>query len=141
LCQPENENTITEYNETLEDSQNKLLEKLNSKEITQSEYDKKISEITDISTLPKCSEFKVSSGEYEGLWTNLFIKPLAWLILKIGTFVNNYGLAIIIITFLIRLVLYPITMKTAKQSEEMQKAKPEKTRLKRNTKTETIKKA
>lgn len=79
----------------------------------------------DIDSLPKCSEFKVSSNGYEGLWTTIFVKPLAFIIVKLTSLVNNAGLAIIIITILIRLILYPVTKKTAMQSENMQKAKPE----------------
>ena len=55
----------------------------------------------------------------------MFIKPLTWLIIKIGQLVKNYGLAIVITTLLIRGVMYPITLKTAKQSENMKKANPE----------------
>ncbi len=125
LCQPENEETISAYTTTLETSKIKLQEKLTALEITQSDYDKETAELVDITTLPKCSEFKITDGGYEGIWTSIFIKPLAWIILATGTLVGNYGLAVILITLLIRIVLYPVTMKTAKQSEEMQKAKPE----------------
>ena len=57
----------------------------------------------EMSKLPKCSEFKITSGGYEGIWTTIFVKPLAWVILKLGGLVKNYGLSIIIITILIRL--------------------------------------
>lgn len=83
----------------------------------------------DVDSLPKCSEFKVSSNGYEGLWTTIFVKPLAFIIVKLTSLVNNAGLAIIIITILIRLILYPVTKKTAMQSENMQKAKPELDRI------------
>ena len=46
----------------------------------------------DLETLPKCSEFKPSDIKYNNLWESLLIKPLAWLILKLGQFVNNYGI-------------------------------------------------
>lgn len=79
----------------------------------------------ELEKLPKCSEFKVTSNGYDGsLWTTLFVKPLAFLIIKLGQLVKNYGLSVILITLLIRLVLYPITKKTAMQSEGMKKAKP-----------------
>lgn len=76
----------------------------------------------EMSKLPKCSEFKITSGGYEGIWTTIFVKPLAWVILKLGGFVKNYGLSIIIITILIRLIMYPITKKSAMQSENLKKA-------------------
>ena len=72
--------------------------------------------------LPKCTDFKITSGGYEGIWTTIFVKPLAWVILKLGTLVKNYGLSIIIITILIRLIMYPITKKSAMQSENLKKA-------------------
>lgn len=76
----------------------------------------------EMSKLPKCSEFKITSGGYEGIWTTIFVKPLAWVILKLGGLVKNYGLSIIIITILIRLIMYPITKKSAMQSENLKKA-------------------
>jgi len=79
----------------------------------------------DISSLPKCEEFKITSGGYEGIWTTIFVKPLAWVIIQIGKLVKNYGLSVIIVTLLIRLAMYPMTRKTAMQSENMKKAKPE----------------
>jgi len=79
----------------------------------------------DISKLPACNNFKLNDGSYEGLWNSFFIKPLAWLILKIGTFLHSYGLSLIIVAFLIRLALYPVTKGTTVQSEKMGEAKPE----------------
>ena len=79
----------------------------------------------DINSLPECSEFKINSGKDEGLWTNVFVKPLAWVIVKIGKWVKNYGLSLIITSLLIRLIAFPITKKTAMQSELIAKAKPE----------------
>ena len=49
----------------------------------------------DIDKLPACDNFTPLSN-YEGLWTSLFVKPLAWLILKIGYLLNSYGSSIII---------------------------------------------
>lgn len=97
LCKPKNENVIKLYED------NKV----------------------DLSKLPSCEKFKITSGGYEGIWTTLFVKPLAWIIIKVGQLVKNYGLAIILITLLIRLLLFPITQKTAMQSESMKLAKPE----------------
>ncbi len=82
----------------------------------------------DLEKLPTCSEFTPLSN-YEGLWTSIFVKPLAWLIIKIGLLVKNYGLSLIITCFLLRLLLYPLTRKTAMQSELIKKAQPELTKL------------
>ena len=83
----------------------------------------------DLKDLPKCTEFHITSGGYEGIWTTVFVKPLAWLIIKIGQLVNNYGLSIIIITLALRLIMMPVTKKTAMQSENMKSARPELERL------------
>lgn len=96
LCQPENETTINIYKE----------------------------HNIDLEKLPKCDEYKISSNGYEGLWTTLFVKPLAKLILIIGELVKNYGLAVILLTLAIRGIMYPITKKSAMQSENMKKAQP-----------------
>lgn len=78
----------------------------------------------DIQSLPDCNNFKLISG-YEGLWASLFVKPLAWLILKTGSLLNNYGLALVIISILIRALLMPLTKKSLMQSNMISKAQPE----------------
>lgn len=78
----------------------------------------------DLKKLEECRTMKIN-GKYESLWTNIFVKPLAWIIIKIGNLVKSYGLSLILVTILIRAIVMPITLKTAKQSKNMQKAKPE----------------
>ncbi len=79
----------------------------------------------DVDKLVECEDFKVTSGGYEGLWTSIFVKPLAWVIIKLGLLIKNYGLSIIIVSLLIRLITFPITRSTAMQSENLKKAQPE----------------
>ena len=74
--------------------------------------------------LVECKNFKITSGGYEGLWTSIFVKPLAWVLIKVGALVKNYGLSILIVSILIRVVTIPLTKKTAMQSENMKKAQP-----------------
>lgn len=83
----------------------------------------------NLSKLPSCTSMSITDGGYEGLWTSIFVKPLAWLIIQIGNLVNNYGLAVLIATLLIRLAVMPITKKTAVQSENMKLAKKDLDRL------------
>lgn len=90
----------------------------------------------DISKLPECEKFTPLKN-YEGLLTSLFVKPLAWLIIKIESLVKNSGLAIIISCLLIRLVLYPLTRKTAMQSELIKKASPELEKIEKKYKDKT----
>ena len=79
----------------------------------------------DLKKVPSCDEYKITSGGYEGIWNTLFVKPLAWLILKIGFLIKNFGWAIILVTLLIRGIMFPFTQKTAKQSELLKQVKPE----------------
>lgn len=79
--------------------------------------------------LPKCSNLKINSGGYEGLWTSLFVKPLAWVIVKVGLVVKNYGLAIMIVGFLLRLLMFPISKKSTNMNVNMQKAQKDLTKL------------
>lgn len=106
LCKPTDENTLKLYRENN----------------------------VDVDSLVDCKNFSITSGGYEGIWTTIFVKPLAWLIIKIGNFVKNYGVSVIIVTLLIRAILYPITKKTALQSENMKKAKPELDKLEKKYK-------
>jgi YidC/Oxa1 family membrane protein insertase len=76
----------------------------------------------DISKLPDCDNFSVTTGGYEGLWTNIFVKPLAWVIIQIGKIINNYGLALILTSLIIRLIVFPLTRKSAMQSELIKEA-------------------
>lgn len=104
--------------------------------------DEKLIEIYDknkieIDKLPECESFKVNTGGYEGLWTSVFVKPLSYLILVVGIFVKNYGLAVIIISMLIRAVMIPITKNTSAQSENMKKAKPELQKLEKKYQNKT----
>lgn len=79
----------------------------------------------DTDKIVSCEKFKPSLNNDEGIWDNIFVKPLAWVILKLGYLVKNFGLAVILAGLVIRLILYPVTKKTAMQSENLKKAQPE----------------
>ena len=82
--------------------------------------------------LGDCENLKYYDSEnYNGLWVQLIVMPLAWLIIKIGNFVGNYGLSVMLVGLLIRLVLLPFTIKTMKQSENMKKVQPEMAKIER----------
>ena len=84
--------------------------------------------------LPKCSNFKITSGGYEGLWTSLFVKPLAWIIVKVGLIVKNYGLAIMIVGLILRLLMFPISKKSTNMNINMQKAQKDLDKLEKKYK-------
>lgn len=81
--------------------------------------------------LPKCEEFTPTSTKYDGLWTGIFVKPLAFLILTLGKCIGSFAFSILIITIIIRIILFPFTRKMAVQSEMMKKATPELERIKK----------
>lgn len=66
---------------------------------------------------------------YYGLWFfALFAKPLGW-ILHLFSFVGNYGLAIILLTIVVRCCMYPISKKQALNAIKMQELAPEMKRI------------
>lgn len=101
LCQPKNKDTIKAY----EDNG------------------------VNITKLPKCENFKITSGKYEGLWNSFFVKPLAFLLILLGKNIGNYAISLIIVSLAIRLIAFPVTRKTALQSELIKKAQPELNRI------------
>lgn len=87
------------------------------------QYDKEL-EIS-LEDLPKCSEFKLNSNKASGIWEFIFVKPLAYLILKLGDLIGNMGISLILVGLAIRLILLPFSYKTHKQSKNMQKVNQE----------------
>lgn len=75
--------------------------------------------------LPSCKEFTPNKIPYHSLWESIFVKPLAWVILKAGYFLQNFGWAVMVVGLLIRLILFPLSIKTMRQTENMKKANPE----------------
>lgn len=80
--------------------------------------------------LPKCTNMKIyDKTSYNGLWVQIFVRPLAWLIINLGKFVGNYGLSVMIVGLLIRIIIMPLSAKSVKQQANMKKAQPEIERL------------
>ena len=115
LCKPESEELIKVYSE----NSDKLIVK----------YEE----------LPACKNLKINSGGYEGLWTSIFVKPLAWFIVKIGVLVKNNGIAIMIVGLLLRIILFPLSKKSTDMSENMKKAQKDLTRLEKKYENKTDK--
>lgn len=103
VCQPEDKESIKVYNK----------------------YKSKV----DISKLPKCSEYMIFKGKYNGLWDSFFIKPLVVLLVQIGKLIKSYGLSIIIVTLILKLVTLPITISQIKQNKIMKEIQPELAKL------------
>ncbi|MGM7684020.1 YidC family membrane integrase SpoIIIJ [Cytobacillus sp. Hm23] len=68
--------------------------------------------------------------ESTGFWNEYIVYPLSWLITSVAELMNNnYGLSIIIVTILIRLVILPLMIKQTKSSKAMQALQPEMQKL------------
>ncbi|MBE6145208.1 MAG: YidC/Oxa1 family membrane protein insertase [Bacilli bacterium] len=113
LCRPEEKNLL----ETYEKYDDKLLVKLED--------------------LPTCKTFTPNKLEYQSLWESIFVKPLAWLILKLGYLVKNMGISVMVIGLLIRIAMMPLQIKTVKQSENMKKLQPEIARIEKKYQNKT----
>ena len=123
LCKPEE--LADKYKEVTEQKKLDYKKMYEDGDISKKDYNKKLKNILDVDSLPKCTSIKVIEGKYENIWTSIFVKPLAWLIVNIGKILgNSYGLSIIVVTILIKLILYPFTIKSLKQSENIKKAQP-----------------
>ncbi len=137
LCKTDN--IEKDYNKAFEDYY-KSLE--NNDKITQEKKDKILKDIEttkkdiNIKKLQDCNDMKIT-GTYDGLWTTIFVRPLAWLIINVGKLVRSYGLSLIIITIIIRLIVWPFTQKTAMQSENLKKAQTDMEKLEKKYKNKT----
>ena len=68
----------------------------------------------------------ITAENKSGVWESYFVYPLSWLIREIAVYFNdNYGLSIIIVTILIRIVILPLMIKQTKSSKAMQALQPE----------------
>lgn len=57
-------------------------------------------------------------------WTDIIAKPLLHALRFFHQYVKNYGLSIIILTILIKIIFWPLTHKSYKSMKEMQKLQP-----------------
>jgi YidC/Oxa1 family membrane protein insertase len=57
-------------------------------------------------------------------WYAVLARPLLWMMKKAYAIVPNWGVAILIVTFLIRLLLFPLTAKSYTSMKKMQKLSP-----------------
>ncbi|NMA50776.1 MAG: YidC/Oxa1 family membrane protein insertase [Mollicutes bacterium] len=108
---------------------------------------------TKLEDLPECNKFKMNSTKTSSLWQFLFVKPLAFILLKLGNLFKYMGLtksylavSLIVIGLLIRIIILPFNIKSQNQSKQMQKAMPEIKRIEKkyansNDKTEMMMRA
>ena len=92
-----------------------------------------ISVIGLIALLSGCTQINQPiTSESTGFWNQYIVYPLSWLITKVAELVGtNYGLAIIIVTIIIRLAILPLMIKQLKNSKALQVLQPEMEKLKK----------
>jgi YidC/Oxa1 family membrane protein insertase len=69
-------------------------------------------------------------------WFSAVAKPLLFCMKYLYRYVHNYGIAIIIITVVIKILFYPLTYKSYKSMKEMQKLQPKMAALKEKHKND-----
>lgn len=57
-------------------------------------------------------------------WTNIIAKPLLYTLRFFDRYFGNYGIAIILLTVIIKILFWPLTHKSYKSMKEMQKIQP-----------------
>lgn len=101
-------------------------------------YDDKLT--VKLENLKNCSKLTVYDKKGTGgIWETIFVRPLAFIIIKLGNLIKNYGISVMIIGLLIRIVLYPLSKSSIKQSENMKKAQPEISKIEKKYENKTDK--
>jgi YidC/Oxa1 family membrane protein insertase len=72
-------------------------------------------------------------------WFTIVAKPLLWFIRLTNVVTGNYGIDIILISILIKIIFIPLTQISMKSMKEMQKVQPEMSRLKEQYKNDKAK--
>ncbi len=63
-------------------------------------------------------------------WFDVIAKPTLWLLNKLYSVFGNYGIAIILVTILFKVLFWPITQKGMKSMKNMQKLQPKMAKIK-----------
>lgn len=86
--------------------------------------------------LAGCTEFNDPIyAESEGFWNEYIVWPLVSLITVFKELLGTYGLGIVAVTIIIRLVLLPLMIKQTQSSKKMQELQPELNALKEKYKS------
>lgn len=83
--------------------------------------------------LAGCNQIKQPiTPESTGVWNQYIVYPLSWFITKVAVLLGgSFGLSIIVVTIIIRLVILPLMIKQTKSSKAMQALQPELAELKK----------
>jgi len=69
-------------------------------------------------------------------WTDIIAKPLLYVLRFFDAYLHNYGLSIIILTILVKILFWPLTHKSYKSMKEMQKLQPRMAKLREKYKND-----
>lgn len=72
-------------------------------------------------------------------WLDIIAKPMLWLLNFFYSFTRNYGIAIILLTIVIKLAFWPITQRGMKSMKNMQKLQPKIAKLREKFKDDPAK--
>src|SRR5690625_3878799 len=77
--------------------------------------------------LSGCTEIREPiTSDSTGIWNKYFVYPLSQVIIYFAELLgNSFGLSIIVVTIIIRLLLVPLNVKQLKSSQAMQLIQPE----------------
>ncbi|MCI2253555.1 YidC family membrane integrase SpoIIIJ [Domibacillus indicus] len=76
--------------------------------------------------LAGCTEVNQEiTAESEGFWNEYVIYPLSQFITATSDLVGGYGLGIIVVTIIIRIIILPLMIKQTKSAKAMQEIQPE----------------
>jgi len=57
-------------------------------------------------------------------WTDIIARPLLYTLRFFNRYVNNYGISIILLTVLVKIIFWPLTRKSYQSMKQMQKLQP-----------------
>lgn len=76
--------------------------------------------------LSACTQIKEPINiESTGIWNEYFVYPMSWLIKYFADMFNSYGLSIVVVTIMARLLLLPLNVKQLRSSKAMQDVQPQ----------------
>ena len=69
-------------------------------------------------------------------WTDIIAKPLLYVLNFFDHYIHNYGVSIILLTILVKILFWPLTHKSYKSMKEMQKLQPRMAKLREKYKND-----
>lgn len=79
--------------------------------------------------VPSPDQMKPIDPEKAGFWDRYLVLPLSMIMDKTKEVLGSYGLAILVVTIMVRLLVLPLTIKQMRSSKAMQKLQPEMNKL------------